>query len=119
MNDAPARVADTLRFAEIWRPMWMSGSPAFWRELTPQQNASVRLPGIDSGAGRLRFTPGPWCRMHPDTARKIAQLPNPYFTLDEYPGVTFCTRRFKDKHATDTDKFAVRTILARGEPIPL
>ena len=87
--------APILKFLEVWRPIWLSNEPkVFWRELQPE--------------GRRAWRPSQWAVMPTEFARKLARLPNPYFTLDDSPGVTFCARRLRDKQATDADREAVR-----------
>lgn len=67
---APTRVV----YLELWRPTFGT----FWRECLPAPP----------------FTPGPWRVMDLAFYRKVRQMANSYFTLDDHPGVTFCAREF-------------------------
>ncbi len=102
--EQPTAPAPRLTFVEIWRPMWLGSEPRiFWRELLPPADASkARFPSL--------WKRSEWRVMNSEAATAIKALPNNYFTLDEYPGVTFCWRRFKDKQATEADKRAMRCL---------
>jgi hypothetical protein len=109
MNDQPAAPAPRLAFVELWRPMWLGKEPrVFWRELLPPMDANL-------ARDPLWWERSEWRVMNSEAATAIKALPNNYFTLDEYPGVTFCWRRFRDKQATERDRSDVRCLRLMGQ----
>lgn len=95
---------------ELWRPLRYAierrGPYYFWRECLP-----VRMPDgwhIGPSGERVpnppRFIwakPTEWRVLDREVARNLSQLPNEFFTLDEYPGVTFCVRKFRGPSLDD------------------
>jgi hypothetical protein len=81
-------------YVEIWHPLryiGRSGPRVFWREWLPRPTVT----GVEWAK------PSPWREMNKDAARKVFAMPNSYFTLAEYPGVTFCWRKFKTPTLAD------------------
>lgn len=124
MSDQP-ELPPRAVYVEIWRPLryiGRSGPRVFWREQLPTMESpsegwhlnerGERVP--HQNAGRIVWAdPSPWRVMDKEAARKIFAMPNSYFTLDEYPRVTFVWRKFKD--ATLGDYAAVQALRA-GAP---
>ncbi len=105
MNDQPFPTElGRLAFVELWRPMWLANEPrVFWRELLPPMDVNL-------ARDPLWWKRSEWRVMDSKACARIKTLPNNYFTFDEYPGVTFCWRRFKDRQACARDRDDVRAL---------
>lgn len=104
-------VVHRLVLMEIWRPQRYVGSQGprvFWRECLVD---SVRPDGSPRWG-----TPAPWRTMNREFAANA--LHETFFTLDTFPGVTFCVRRAQ--RVGISDWLAIRTLreAARSDATP-
>lgn len=111
-----------LALMEIWRPLRYIGSQgprAFWRECLPRwvppidgwttNPRGLRIP-LASAAKVIWADPSPWRTLNGKFAADVLSKPGGFFTLDSFPGVTFCVRRFNAPVGSDwTQARALRT----------
>lgn len=104
-NAADPTVGPRLVLLEIWRPLRYIGSKG------PRVFCREHLP-VSVGARVVWGAPSPWRTCDATFAHKALNSPGGFFTLDQFPGVTFCVRKMPGGATTFADLEAAKALRA-------